>query len=385
MRHSIAAEYARRIKEGGLTHDAEQAKTAMLFDELWQSLRDWRPAGRGLFKLFGKRSKGAPKGLYVHGQVGRGKTMLMDLFFESVDFTPKRRLHFHEFMAETHDGIAEAREMSKGDPIPIVAERIAAQSRLLCFDELHVTDIADAMILGRLFEALFADGVVVVATSNAAPDELYKNGLNRNLFLPFIQMIEDNMEVVRLDAAEDYRMLKLAGRPLYFTPADRTAKAEMDRLWQSLTGVERGAAAELAIKGRRVAVPEAANGVARFDFADLCEQPLGANDYLTIARTYHTVMIDNIPILVAAKRNEARRFINLIDTLYDAKVGLVVSADGEVDSIYKEGDGQFLFERTMSRLIEMRSDSYLAARAERLEAAESQSAGSVADEVAANS
>jgi cell division protein ZapE len=382
MQHSIAVEYALRIKDGGMTHDAEQAKTAVQFDELWQSLSAWRPPGRGLFNMFSKRGKGAPKGLYVHGQVGRGKTMLMDLFFEHVDFEPKRRLHFHEFMAETHDRIAEARETSKGDPIPIVAERIASQTRLLCFDELHVTDIADAMILGRLFEALFADGVVVVATSNAAPDELYKNGLNRNLFLPFIKMIENYMEVVRLDAAEDYRMLKLAGRPLYFSPADGAAKAQMDSLWQSLTGIERGAATELTIKGRRVAVPEAANGVARFDFSDLCEKPLGANDYLTIARTYHTVMIDNIPILVSAKRNEARRFINLIDTLYDAKVGLVVSAEGEVDIIYKEGDGQFLFERTMSRLIEMRSDSYLAARAERLEATDNNGAGTFVDEPA---
>jgi cell division protein ZapE len=382
MQHSIAVEYALRIKDGGMTHDAEQAKAAVRFDELWQSLSAWRPPGRGLFNMFSKRGKGAPKGLYVHGQVGRGKTMLMDLFFEHVDFEPKRRLHFHEFMAETHDRIAEARETSKGDPIPIVAERIASQTRLLCFDELHVTDIADAMILGRLFEALFADGVVVVATSNAAPDELYKNGLNRNLFLPFIKMIENYMEVVRLDAAEDYRMLKLAGRPLYFWPADGAAKAQMDSLWQSLTGIERGAATELTIKGRRVAVPEAANGVARFDFSDLCEKPLGANDYLTIARTYHTVMIDNIPILVSAKRNEARRFINLIDTLYDAKVGLVVSAEGEVDIIYKEGDGQFLFERTMSRLIEMRSDSYLAARAERLEATDNNGAGTFVDEPA---
>ena len=341
-------------------------------DQLAERLTKWRAPRQGLFGLFASSTNKAPRGLYIHGSVGRGKSMLMDMFFNAVPFKPKRRLHFHEFMAETHERIANQRKKSKGDPIPPVAEEIAAQSRLLCFDEFHVTDIADAMILGRLFQALFEDGIVVVATSNVIPRDLYKNGLNRNLFLPFIKMLDEQMQVVELDAAEDYRMLKLAGRPLYFSPADAAAKQQMDEVWLSLTGVSEGTPQQLAVMGRQVEVPEAANGVARFSFADLCEKPLGANDYLTIARTYHTVMIDEIPALGPAKRNEARRFINLIDTLYDAKVGLVVSAETEVDGIYEEGDGKFLFERTISRLTEMRSESYLEARATRLEASETE-------------
>ncbi len=374
MSETISARYEALIESGSLEHDAAQDKVASRFDRLAKELAGWRRGrgGGGLFGLFTKGKQTLPKGLYVHGSVGRGKTMLMDLFFETVSFKPKRRLHFHEFMAETHDRIGEARQLSKGDPIPIVAAEIANESRLLCFDELHVSDIADAMLLGRLFEALFEDGVVVVATSNALPEELYKDGLNRQLFVPFIKMIRNNMDVVELDADEDYRMLKLAGRPLYFCPANEAARKAMDEIWQSLTGVEQGEPAELAVKGRRVVVPQAHNGVARFEFADLCEAPLGANDYLSIARTFHTVMIDNIPELSAAKRNEARRFVNLIDTLYDSRVGLVASAETDVEGIYKEGDGRFFFERTISRLIEMRSESYLAARAERLEANDGQ-------------
>jgi cell division protein ZapE len=296
--------------------------------------------------------------------------MLMDMFFEHVDFGPKRRVHFHEFMSQTHDRIAAARKQVTGDPIPAVASEIVRESRLLCFDELHVTDIADAMILGRLFKSMFEDGTVIVATSNARPRELYRNGLNRNLFVPFIAMIEERMEVVEMDSAEDYRLQKLAGRQLFFTPADAAARRQMDSIFEDLTGRKTGETIELAVKGRRVVVPQAADGVARFSFDDLCARPLGANDYLAIARQFHTVMIDEIPALSAAKRNEARRFVNLIDTLYDQRVGLVASAETEVDGIYREGDGVFFFERTMSRLIEMRSESYLTARKDRQGGAE---------------
>lgn len=364
MAQSIAALYQARSQSHEFDWDQAQADIARCFDDLAQQLADWRVPQRGLWRVFAKRGAGgeAPRGLYIHGQVGRGKTMLMDMFFEHVDFAPKRRLHFHEFMGEVHDRIAVARKSVEGDPIPRVAEEIARESRLLCFDELHVTDIADAMILGRLFEAMFEDGIVVVATSNAMPEELYKDGLNRNLFVPFIGMIEKRMLVVELDSAEDYRLQKLAGRPLYFTPADETARAQMDQIFKDLTGLEEGQATEIEVKGRKVEVPAAADGVARFSFEALCARPLGSTDYLAIARQFHTVMIDGIPQLSSAKRNEARRFVNLIDTLYDQRVSVIVSAETEVDGIYKQGDGVFFFERTMSRLIEMRSSEYLTKR-----------------------
>jgi cell division protein ZapE len=233
---------------------------------------------------------------------------------------------------------------------------------------MHITDIADAMILGRLFKALFENQVVVVATSNVHPRELYRNGLNRQLFLPFIELIERHMDVAELLAAKDFRLEKLAGKPLYFTPADAGARAEMDRRWAELTGGQPGAPLALEVKGRKLAVPLAAMGVARFAFAELCEQPLGTLDFLALAHKFHTVMIDDIPVLAPARRDVARRFVNLIDTLYDARVGLVASAAAEPDGLYPSGDAHFLFERTASRLIEMRSEGYLAARSERMAA-----------------
>jgi cell division protein ZapE len=381
MAQSIATQYEVRTRTDGFAWDAAQAEVAADLDDLAARLADWRIPQRGLLGLLRRRSGAeAPNGLYIHGQVGRGKTMLMDMFFEHVAFRPKRRIHFHEFMSEVHERIAAARKSVPGDPIPTVARDIAQESRLLCFDELHVTDIADAMILGRLFEGMFEEGIVFVATSNAMPDELYKDGLNRNLFVPFIRMIEERMAVVELDSAEDYRLQKLAGRPLYFTPADEAARREMDRIFKDLTGLETGSTTELEVKGRRVRVPQAAHGVARFSFKELCARPLGSADYLAIARHFHTVLIDGIPALSPAKRNEARRFVNLIDTLYDQRVGVIVSAETDIDGIYKEGDGAFFFERTMSRLIEMRSEDYLAKRKDRAEAL---NAGIGADAVAA--
>jgi cell division protein ZapE len=381
MAQAIATQYEARTRTDGFAWDAAQAEVAADLDDLAARLADWRIPQRGLLGLLRRRSGAeAPNGLYIHGQVGRGKTMLMDMFVEHVAFRRKRRIHFHEFMSEVHERIAAARKSVPGDPIPTVARDIAQESRLLCFDELHVTDIADAMILGRLFEGMFEEGIVVVATSNAMPYELYKDGLNRNLFVPFIRMIEERMAVVELDSAEDYRLQKLAGRPLYFTPADEAARREMDRIFKVLTGLENAPPTELEVKGRRVPVPQAAHGVARFSFEELCARPLGAADYLAIARQFHTVLIDGIPALSPAKRNEARRFVNLIDTLYDQRVGVIVSAETDIDGIYKEGDGAFFFERTMSRLIEMRSEDYLAKRKDRAEAL---NAGIGADAVAA--
>jgi cell division protein ZapE len=355
------------VASDALEPDPAQATAAADLDALARTLATWRPAGSRIGRLFG-RTQPAPRGRYIFGAVGRGKTMLMDLFFEAVPFSPKRRVHFNEFMAEVHEHIGAARKSVPGDPIPFVARKIAEEARLLCFDELHVTDIADAMILGRLFRDLFEAPVVVVATSNVPPDGLYKDGLNRPLFLPFIDLIGDHMEIRELMAAKDFRLDKLVGKPLYFTPADATAKVQMDRMWAQLTGNHAASPLDLQVKGRKLRVPAAAMGVARYSFADLCDQPVGASDFLHIAHTFHTLLLDAIPVLSNAGRDVTRRFINLIDTLYDNRVCLIASAAAEPLQLYAGRELQVLFERTASRLIEMRSESYLSARLDRLHA-----------------
>jgi cell division protein ZapE len=366
MPTTVTAALAARIAAGTTQPDAAQQLAAHSLDALATDLKRWRRArSRSLSKLIGGNGPDAPRGLYIWGKVGRGKTMLMDLFYDSISFAPKRRIHFHEFMAEVHDRIGSARARVQGDPIPEVAKEIAKSARLLCFDEFHVTDIADAMILGRLFTALFERQVVVVATSNVAPTGLYQNGLNRQLFLPFIELLGTKVDIIELVSAKDFRLEKLAGQPLYFTPLGPAADAAIARAFHHISGAPRGTPLDLEVKGRKVRVPESANGVARFDFANLCSIPLGALDYLAIARTFHTVVIANVPQLNRDRRAEARRFITLIDTLYDARVSLVVSAASEPDNIYPTGDEAFLFERTASRLIEMRSETYLASRADR--------------------
>ncbi|MGH6814816.1 MAG: cell division protein ZapE [Hyphomicrobiaceae bacterium] len=360
------ARYRQLVVSGELEPDAGQLFIAERLDALAAELAAMPRRRTGLFAIFDRsRSTVPPRGLYLYGGVGRGKTLLMDLFFDAVAFAPKRRIHFHEFMGEAHDLIGAARRHIDGDPIPTVGRQMAAEARLLCFDELHVTDIADAMILGRLFKVLFEDGVVVVATSNTPPADLYKNGLNRQLFLPFIDLIEDRMDSVESTAVKDFRLAKLAGRPLYFTPADTQARNALDGHWRRLTGGAPGTPAEIEVKSRKVPVPQAAMGVARFAFAGLCERPLGARDYLHIAHTFHTVLVDGIPILAPSRRDVARRFVALIDALYDNRVCLIASAAAEPALLYPAGDGSDLFRRTASRLMEMRSEAYLQERARR--------------------
>jgi cell division protein ZapE len=369
MSGRVLEQYGRRVSLGEIEADPAQQQAAARLDALAAQLATWRPSRPGLFARLMRNGAAAPRGVYMHGSVGRGKTMLMDLFYEATDFVPKRRLHFHEFMAEVHERIARGRATTDGDPIPFVAAEIAADAGLLCFDELHVTDIADAMILARLFKVLFARDLVLVATSNAPPDRLYWHGLNRQLFLPFIAMIERELDVIELKAAKDFRLDKLSGRQLYFWPCDSRAGAAIEDHWQRLTGHHPAASATLEVKGRSLHVPLASMGVARFTFADLCETPLGTVDYLRIAHAFHTVLIEGIPILGPAQRNEARRLINLIDTLYDNRVCLIASGAAEPHLLYPAGDGASLFERTASRLMEMRSEAYLAGRAARADTA----------------
>jgi cell division protein ZapE len=362
---TLLADYRALIAAGALEADAAQAQEAAKLDKLVEALRHWRPKRPGLSGFF-DRSTPAPKGRYIFGPVGRGKTMLMDLFYAATKFKPRRRLHFHAFMSEVHDLIAVTRKRVPGDPIPHVARTLAARARLLCFDELHITDIADAMILGRLFSVLFEVQVVLVATSNVPPAELYKDGLNRQLFAPFIDLLMANVELDELMAARDFRLAKLSGKPLYFCPADARARTEMDRLWNQLTSGHPGDDVAIDVKGRRLHVARAAMGIARFSFAELCERPFGTLDYLALARNFHTIMIDNIPAMTAAQKSVARRFVNLIDTLYDARVCLIASAAAEPHGLLPHNEAGLLVDRTISRLIEMRSETYLAGRGKRI-------------------
>ena len=358
---NILQRYDERVALGEIEPDAAQRAAASRLCALDAALTSSAADTGPLKRFFGKVPE-PPRGLYIFGAVGRGKTMLMGLFYEETAFEPKRRSHFHEFMADVHERIGVARATIPGDPIPHVAKEIARDARLLCFDEFHVTDIADAMILGRLFQGLYSAGTVIVATSNAHPAALYKNGLNRQLFLPFIDMLQSRMEVLELQSEKDFRLDKLAGAQLYFTPNDAAAKQALDAHWERLTGHHPGKPVTLDVKGRAVRVPIASMGVARFNFADLCDVPLGANDYLHIAHAFHTIIIDGIPVMDPSRRDVARRFINMIDAFYDTRTSLIASAEAEPDALYPAGHGADLFERTASRLMEMRSEGYLQRR-----------------------
>ena len=372
---SILIKYRQLVASGGLEEDVAQLAVIGRLDSVNQDLAERKLANKSssLGWLFHKRKSAWTnvKGLYIWGSVGRGKTMLMDLFFDASNIRRKQRVHFHEFMADVHERIHAHREALKrgeatsDDPIVPVANAIADEVRLLCFDEFTVRDIADAMIMRRLFTQLFARQVVIIATSNVDPDDLYQDGLRRADFMPFIDLLKENVLVTKLDARTDFRLEKLGNKPVYSQPLNDASAAQFDELWKTITSGEPSQRLELTIKGRQVTVPMTALGAARFTFPDLCEKPLGATDYLKIAQSFHTLFIEGVPSFTAEKRNEAKRFINLIDTLYDAGVKLVVTADGpptELNAGLREVEA-FEFDRTVSRLIEMQSDEYLSAKA----------------------
>ena len=372
MPSSITGQYAAAVAAGRVERDPAQLTVVERLARLEDEIVEHRLARKSssLGWLFAGRSNKPAllKGLYIYGEVGRGKTMLMDLFYEASPVKRRRRAHFHEFMIDVHERVHALRQKMKAgehadqDPIELVARDLASEAWLLCFDEFHVTDIADAMILVRLFTQMFARGVVVVATSNVAPADLYKDGLNRALFVPFIHMLEERMDIVRLASRTDFRLEKLAGLPVWHVPPDAAADAALDDAWRRLARDHDGGAQELPIKGRSIHVPRAAMGVARFSFHDLCEEPLAAADYLRIAHEYHTIILDHIPVMSFDNRNAAKRFIILIDTLYDTNVKLIASAAAEPDALYHADEGYeaLEFQRTASRLIEMRSQDYLA-------------------------
>jgi cell division protein ZapE len=360
--------YRERLAEGAWRPDPIQELAVEKLQILHHRLGSYR-AVKGstwLERLRGNRREPPPVGLYLHGGVGRGKTALMDLMSGGIESQAKRRAHFHAFMLDVHARIHAWRQLDPGkrdgdDPIRPVAKALASEASLLCLDEFQVNDVADAMILRRLFSKLFQNGVVVVTTSNITPEDLYAGGLNRDQFLPFIELIKANLEVFHLDSSTDYRLRRLQGAPVYFCPHDAAAEAGLATAFEALSDGAAPQPAVLDIKGRDLRVPAAAGSVARFDFADLCGQPLGAADYLEIARQYHTVVLGDIPHFTAERRDEARRFINLIDLLYEHYVNLICSAASEPDGLCAEAADLAAFGRTASRLAEMRSESYLAA------------------------
>ena len=360
MSQSLLPFYREQVASGALRDDPAQKLAVEKLQLLANRLDGYDPVkpkrvGLGLFGWGREKiEQREVPGLYMYGGVGRGKSMLMDLFYAHAPMEKKRRVHFHAFMQEVHEGIHAARKAGVEDPIGPVADKVAGEAVLLCFDEMQISDITDAMLVGRLFEALFAHGVVVVTTSNRHPDDLYKDGLNRHLFLPFIELIKDRLDVFHLASDTDHRQMRLKGIETYHTPLDTGAHPALDQAWEALTGGQ-GAPLKLTVKGRDVVVPRYRDGVGRASFADLCEKPLGPADYLALAGALRVLILDDIPLLSRAKNNEAKRFVTLIDTLYEAKVRLICSAAAAPEALYPEGAGAFEFERTASRLEEMRS------------------------------
>lgn len=364
--HPVTAAYEARISAARLADDPAQRAVLPALDRLALAMsrapQQGKPGGL-IGRLFGTAPSPTPQGpaprsIYLWGGVGRGKSMLMDLMMDAARTEAKRRVHFHAFMQEVHAGLNAARARGDQDAVRPVAEAIAARTRLFCFDEMQITDIADAMIVGRLFQVLFDRGVSVVTTSNRPPEDLYKDGLNRALFLPFIDLIRERMQVLRLDSERDYRQDRMQGGQVWFSPDDAAARQALDGIWDGLTGGAVPAERALAVGGRQLRIPAAAGRVARASFADLCGQPLGPADYLAIADAFDTLILDAIPRLSPQNHDQARRFVTLIDALYEARVRLIASAADAPERLYAAGRGSFEFERTASRLQEMRDASW---------------------------
>ena len=368
--------YRDMLVAGTLQADPAQARAAEVLQDLWRRTCGYdphpeEPEQGGFFARFLRRKPvapeeapaGAPMGLYLVGEVGRGKSMLMDLFFATAEVPRKQRIHFHEFMQHRVHARIHAWKRQHGDtadPIPPLADSIAAEAALLCFDEFQVHDIADAMILGRLFQALFARGTVVVATSNTTPDDLFKGRPGRDAFLPFIGLINRRLEVLVLESARDYRRARIVEMPTWHMPLGGRADAAMDQAFRDLTGQDHGRPMRLTLLGRAIEVPQAADGVARCDFEDLCGKPLGPADYLAVATHFHTLLLDGIPRLGTENFDRAKRFITLVDALYEHRVKLVASAAASPDNIYERGENAAMFARTASRLHEMQSRDWRA-------------------------
>jgi len=357
MRQTLTEIYEARVAQGSLRPDPAQHYVLPILETLRLWLEQNASRKVGLFAGLFARPPMPPPGLYLWGGVGRGKSMLMDLFTEATAIAAKRRVHFHAFMQEIHRGMHEARKQGVEDALAPVAERITRETRLLAFDEMQITDITDAMIVGRLFEKLFAAGVVIVTTSNRPPEDLYLNGLNRALFLPFIAMLRERLQVVELRSPTDYRQHRLQGAQVYFHPAG-TARGQIAAIWNDLTGGAEGEPLLLPVNGREVELPRFASGIGRASFWELCARPLGPGDYIAIAQACRVLILEDIPQLSAANYNEAKRFVTLIDALYEAKVRLICSAADAPERLYLEGTGSFEFERTVSRLREMQDAAW---------------------------